>query len=150
MLTQLTMNNFKNFKEATLALGPFSLLVGANASAKSNVRDALRFLHGVERGYSLAEILGEKYGEGGERQWRGVRGGTKESCYTGTETFSIVCEYYTFFPEFGDLDTTVPLNFNYQIDISIRNNRYTLKIKNENLYFEDVLVQRESNNRRKK
>jgi predicted ATPase len=34
-------------------------MVGANASGKSNVRDALRVLHGVGLGYPLAEILGE-------------------------------------------------------------------------------------------
>lgn len=47
MLTRLHLTNFKNFADATLELGPFTVLVGTNASGKSNVRDALRFLHGV-------------------------------------------------------------------------------------------------------
>jgi predicted ATPase len=89
MFTKLRLERFKGFKEAELSLGPFTLLVGTNASGKSNVRDAFRFLHGVGRGYSLAEIFGEKWGEGGERQWRGIRGGTKEAAFAGTTSFAL-------------------------------------------------------------
>jgi hypothetical protein len=65
MLTKLRVEQFKNFKQAELALGPLTLLVGANASGKSNLRDAFRFLHGIGRGYTLADIIDEKYG-----RWR--------------------------------------------------------------------------------
>ena len=44
MLTSLRLRNFKNFSDETLRMGPFTVLVGANASGKSNVRDALRKL----------------------------------------------------------------------------------------------------------
>ncbi|NJM35747.1 MAG: AAA family ATPase [Rhodomicrobium sp.] len=64
MLKKLRLERFKNFKEAELTLGPLTTLVGTNASGKSNIRDAFRFLHGISRGYSLAEIIGEKYVEG--------------------------------------------------------------------------------------
>jgi hypothetical protein len=67
MLTRLHLHDFKNFQSATLPLGPLTLLLGLNAAGKSNVRDALRFLHGVARGYTLADIIGEKWGEGGVR-----------------------------------------------------------------------------------
>ncbi len=60
MLTKITFKGFKNFKDTSLELGPLTLLVGANASGKSNIRDAFRFLHGIARGYNLAEIMGEK------------------------------------------------------------------------------------------
>ena len=89
MLTSLRLENFKGFRDATLKLGPLSLVIGANASGKSNLRDALRFLHGVARGYNLAEILGEKYGEGGYREWSGIRGGVREVCREGTEEFAL-------------------------------------------------------------
>ncbi|MEO5337808.1 MAG: AAA family ATPase [Magnetospirillum sp. WYHS-4] len=78
MLTRLELEGFKNFRKATLDLGPLTVLVGANAAGKSNIRDALRFLHGISRGYSLAEIIGEKYGPGGEQIWAGIRGGNRE------------------------------------------------------------------------
>jgi len=92
LLTNLSLRQFKNFEKASLALGPFTLLIGTNASGKSNVRDAFRFLHGISRGYSLAEIMGEKYVEGGVLQWQGIRGGTREATYFGSETFALTAE----------------------------------------------------------
>ena len=40
MIKRLTLSRFKNFKEATLICGSLTLLIGTNASGKSNVRDA--------------------------------------------------------------------------------------------------------------
>ena len=78
MITSLRLVNFKNFADETLRVGPFTVIVGANASGKSNIRDSFRFLHGIGRGYTLAEILGGKYGEGGQREWNGIRGAPNE------------------------------------------------------------------------
>jgi len=85
MITQLSLDNFKSFAGSghQVRLGPLTLVVGTNASGKSNLRDALRFLHGIARGYTLAEILGEKYGEGGVLQWKGIRGGVREAVHGG-------------------------------------------------------------------
>ena len=60
MITSIRMVNFKNFTDETLRTGPFTVVVGSNASGKSNVRDAFRFLHGVGRGYTLNEIVSGK------------------------------------------------------------------------------------------
>jgi predicted ATPase len=89
MIHSLKLTNFKNFRDATLRLGNLSLLVGTNASGKSNLRDAFRFLHGVSRGYTVAEIIGEKWIEGGSLQWKGIRGGTREATYYGRPTFTM-------------------------------------------------------------
>ena len=78
MITSLRLVNFKNFADETLRVGPFTLLVGANASGKSNIRDAFRFLHGIGRGYTLAEIIGGKFGAGGYMEWAGIRGAPNE------------------------------------------------------------------------
>ena len=78
MITSLRLVNFKNFADETLKVGPFTVIVGANASGKSNLRDAFRFLHGIGRGYTLAEILGGKYGAGGQVEWAGIRGAPNE------------------------------------------------------------------------
>ena len=78
MITSVRLVNFKNFVDETLRVGPFTIIVGANASGKSNIRDAFRFLHGIGRGYSLTEILGGKYGEGGYLEWTNVRGAPSE------------------------------------------------------------------------
>ena len=74
VITSLRLKNFKNFADETLKLGPFTVIVGANASGKSNIRDAFRFLHGIGRGYTLAEIIGGKVGEGGQTEWDAIRG----------------------------------------------------------------------------
>ena len=89
MITSVRLVNFKNFADETLKVGPFTIIVGANASGKSNVRDAFRFLHGIGRGYTLAEILGGKYGVGGQREWAGIRGATNEIIRFGHSKFSI-------------------------------------------------------------
>ena len=95
MITKLHLREFKNFQDVTLHLGPLTILMGANASGKSNLRDALRFLHGVARGYTLADTMGGKYGEGGELQWRGLRGGTAEAARHGASTFTMTAELET-------------------------------------------------------
>ena len=96
MIQELTLKNFKSFGVPTpmspesaaapqawagekIKFGGLSLLIGTNASGKSNIRDALRFIHGISRGYTLAEVMGEKYGEGGQLQWKGIRGGVRET-----------------------------------------------------------------------
>lgn len=89
MFTRIRLENFKSFREAEVALGPFTLVVGANASGKSNLRDAFRFLHGVGRGYSLAEALTERYNEAGEKVWSGVRGGVREIAFRGASDFCV-------------------------------------------------------------
>ena len=89
MITSVRLVNFKNFVDETLQVGPFTIIVGANASGKSNIRDAFRFLHGIGRGYTLAEILGGKYGAGGYMEWAGMRGATNEIIRFGNSKFSI-------------------------------------------------------------
>lgn len=88
MIRSLHLEKFKNFQDAELQLGNLTLLVGTNASGKSNLRDAFRFLHGISRGYTLAETIGEKY-IGGSREWLGIRGGTREAAYLGGTEFRL-------------------------------------------------------------
>ena len=92
MITSVRLVNFKNFADETLRVGPFTVIVGANASGKSNIRDAFRFLHGIGRGYTLAEIMGGKYGAGGYVEWTGIRGAMDEIIRLGHEGFSITAE----------------------------------------------------------
>ena len=89
MIHRLRVRNFKNLREATLGLGGLTLLVGTNASGKSNLRDAFRFVNGMGRGYTLADTLGAKYVEGGSLQWTGIRGGTREVLFPGAASFTL-------------------------------------------------------------
>ena len=89
MITSLRLVDFKNFADETLRVGPFTVIVGANASGKSNIRDALRFLHGIGRGYTLSEIIGGKYGAGGQVEWAPIRGAASEIIRFGQSGFSL-------------------------------------------------------------
>ncbi len=88
MITSIRLVNFKNFADETLRVGPFTILVGANASGKSNIRDAFRFLSGIGRGYTLAEIFGGKR----EAGWSPIRGAMNELVRFGQEAFSVEVE----------------------------------------------------------
>lgn len=89
MFRSLRLVTFKSFVDTDMHLAPFTLLVGANASGKSNIREAFRFLHGVSRGYTLAEVVGEKWIEGGVRVWNGTRGGAPQIARHGASTFAL-------------------------------------------------------------
>lgn len=89
MITSIQFVNFKNFANETLRVGPFTVIVGENASGKSNVRDAFRFLHGIGRGYTLSEILGGKYGAGGQPEWEAIRGAPNEVTRLGQDAFGL-------------------------------------------------------------
>ena len=92
MIKSIRLVNFKNFADETLCVGPFTVIVGANASGKTNVRDAFRFLHGIGRGYTLAEITGGKNGPGGQLEWGGIRGAPFEIVRLEQPTLSIHLE----------------------------------------------------------
>jgi predicted ATPase len=89
MLTKLRLKNFKNFKDAELHLGGFTVLLGTNAAGKSNIRDAMRFLNGIGRGYTLAEIIGGKFAEDGSPEWNGIRGGLGEIAFRQEPIFEL-------------------------------------------------------------
>jgi len=112
VIESIRLKRFKNFQDATLKLGPLTVLIGANAAGKSNLRDAFLFLHGIGRGYSLAEILGENY-VGGERVWSGTRGGVREVAYFGADSFELSVEL-RLPPENRELPPV-----EYQIEVSV-------------------------------
>jgi hypothetical protein len=93
MLKKLGLANFKSFSSDMewIPLAPVTILVGANASGKSNALDAVRFLQGVGMELSIAEILTGKW-EGGREVYPGLRGGAGEVCWGSEETFTVATE----------------------------------------------------------
>lgn len=57
MLERFTVKNFKSFREATLGLRPLTVLIGANASGKTNLLEALQLLSWMASGRQLGQIL---------------------------------------------------------------------------------------------
>ena len=56
MLSSFTLKDFKSYREATLPLSPLTVLIGANASGKSNLIEALRLLSWIAQGNKLGSI----------------------------------------------------------------------------------------------
>jgi len=81
MIEQITIKNFKSFKDVTLKLGPMNLFIGANASGKSNFFDALRVLQGIGYGFTFHEILDGKPKSATSEVWEGIRGGSRETAF---------------------------------------------------------------------
>jgi len=94
MIASIRLRNFKNFADETLHLGPFTILLGRNASGKSNLRDAFRFLHGIARDYTLAEIVGGKQGRDGQLAWAPIRGSASELIRFGESSLSLDVEFH--------------------------------------------------------
>lgn len=88
MLSSIRLHDFKSFADQTIPLAPLTLLVGANASGKSNLLDAIRFLQGLALDYPVADVLRDRY-EGGRLVWPAIRGGVAEVARKGREEFEI-------------------------------------------------------------
>jgi len=59
MLKQLILENWRSFGQAELPLNPLTVLIGKNASGKSNAIEALKFLKRVVKGEELKTALSE-------------------------------------------------------------------------------------------
>lgn len=70
MLVSFTIENFKSYHDATLKLAPLTVLIGANASGKSNAVEALRLLSWIAQGSKLGTIRHEA--QAGNRAMRGA------------------------------------------------------------------------------
>ena len=126
MITSVRLKNFKNFADETLRLGPFTVIVGANASGKSNIRDAFRFFHGIGRGYLLVDVVGGRYGAGGRVEWEPIRGASDEIVRFGESEFALEAmidlssreaEIKEFLRTFGGANDPVPTKTSYFIRI---------------------------------
>ena len=86
MLSSITIKDFRSYREATLELRPLTVLIGANASGKSNAVEALRLLSWVAQGHRLDSNLFTTNG------YRRLRGAPTQLGYRGATQFSFDCE----------------------------------------------------------
>lgn len=70
MLKTLTLENFKSYRHARLPLAPLTVLIGANASGKSNAIEAMRLLSWLAQGQRLSSI--QYTMQNGDRVLRGT------------------------------------------------------------------------------
>jgi AAA domain, putative AbiEii toxin, Type IV TA system/AAA domain len=84
-ITQVRLTAFKSYRNQVLQLEPLTLLVGPNASGKSNGLDALALLA------LLAEERGVADLERGDEEVAGLRGGLTGAAPFGTNVVSLGC-----------------------------------------------------------
>lgn len=83
MLKELELHNWKSFKKATLYIDPLTIIIGANASGKSNTLDALLFLQRVASGVGIFQAIN------GEGSLPPIRGGMEWVCRKPEKEFTL-------------------------------------------------------------
>ena len=86
ILSEFTLENFKSYRTGRLPLGPLTVLIGANASGKSNALEGLRFLSWLAQGQKLTSIQHTVNDAD-----RIVRGRVDDLCHRGESSFSVGC-----------------------------------------------------------
>lgn len=88
MLQKIRLKRFKSFSDQEIQLSPLTICVGANASGKSNLFDAIRFLQGAGEGLLFRDIF-QGVWKGGREVWPGLRGGAQEAVYGDATDFEL-------------------------------------------------------------
>ena len=79
MIQSFSIENFKSFRKATLPLSPLTLLIGANASGKSNAIEAIQLLSWLASGRRLGELPSSL-----REQELAIRGTLRDLTWEGT------------------------------------------------------------------
>lgn len=83
MIKELRVEHWKSFDRGTLYIDPVTILIGANASGKSNLLEAFVFLQRVGEGADIDEAIN------GSRILPAIRGGTAAICRRGQAWFAL-------------------------------------------------------------
>ena len=83
MIKELKLKNWKSFEDATLYIDPLTILIGTNASGKSNLPDAFLFLNRVSSGVGIFQAIN------GDVNLPLLRGGLEWVCRKPCTRFSL-------------------------------------------------------------
>ena len=83
MLKELKLDHWKSFEQATLYIDPLTIIIGTNASGKSNTLDALLFLQRVASGVGIFQAIN------GDINLPPIRGGMEWVCRKPNKAFSL-------------------------------------------------------------
>lgn len=111
MIRSIYIENFKSYKEASLPLAPLTLLIGANASGKSNALEALRFLSWLAQGQKLSSL---QYIVNDSEQV--VRGRVSDLPRAGEQEFTLGCSLTE--KEFSRLNIQISLRAEDELHIT--------------------------------
>lgn len=120
MLTSIDIEKFKSYQKQELHLSALTLMIGANASGKSNALEAFRFLCWLAQGQKLSVL---KHQVDDSEQI--LRGQIRDLAYLGAESFTLGCKT-------DDSDWN-----QFEVEISLRENELhisqeSIKSPNEN------------------
>jgi len=59
MFSDFRFENFKSYRSSTLQLAPLTLMIGANASGKTNALEGIRFLSWLSQGVLLEDVVND-------------------------------------------------------------------------------------------
>jgi predicted ATPase len=83
MIKELRLTNWKSFEKATLHIDPLTVLIGSNASGKSNALDALLFLNRTSQGMTIFSAIA------GDMNISPLRGGMEWICRKPERQFTL-------------------------------------------------------------
>jgi hypothetical protein len=104
MLKSIDIENFKSYRKQTLPLASLTLIIGANASGKSNALEAFRLLNWISQGQKLS-VLKHRL----EDSEQTLRGQVNDLAYLDSTSFKLGCQ-----------STDADWN-RFDIELSIRN-----------------------------
>ncbi|MDX2286073.1 MAG: AAA family ATPase [Bacteroidia bacterium] len=104
MIQSIQIRDFKSYQDATLKLAPLTLLIGANASGKSNALEAIRFLSWMAQGHKLSSL--QYLVNDNDRV---VRGTVADLPRIGEHSFSFGCCLSEAAEGFRQFETTIDL-----------------------------------------
>ena len=87
-IVQVKVETFRSYGEASLSLAPLTLLIGPNASGKSNFIEGLRLLRWLGRGHQLRDF--DQAAANGELA---IRGRARDLPLDGHDTFRMTCRF---------------------------------------------------------
>ena len=111
MISEFVFTNWKSHSNSVLYIDPLSVLIGTNASGKSNALDALLFLNRIAHGSQLTTAL---QGDGAQTA---VRGGIEWVARRPGDTFSLKVI----------IRSGEQMDYEYTIEGYVRSNRCDLK-----------------------
>jgi predicted ATPase len=83
MIKELKLKNWKSFENSTFYIDPLTILIGTNASGKSNLLDAFLFLNLVSTGVGIFQAIN------GDVNLPLLRGGMEWVCRKPETRFSL-------------------------------------------------------------
>lgn len=84
VLKEINLIGWKSFANSTLYIDPLTIIIGANASGKSNTLDALLFLQRVASGVGIFQAIN------GDVNLSPIRGGIEWICLKPAKNFSLI------------------------------------------------------------